>query len=208
MAYLQGTSIDRTVYLTLADVPAVGILYTAVTVQVKKQGQNSFTTKVLLGSDWIEFGAGKYGLRFTPNDSDTVGDFTFTLAGAAFDNFLYDEFTIEPAPPNLVPGPAPQQCIVSGTIATQSATPPSREPLKIVAYPAQFPAKYATTMLASDPVWTFADALGNFSLALVRKSVVVIEIKRTGIRAQITVPDSPSANLLDLLPPFTIDYSL
>lgn len=208
MAYLQGLAADRTIYLTLADVPAIGVPYSAVSGKIKKQGANIYSTWPVTALNWFELGGGQYSVAFSPNDTDTLGDLTYTLSSTLFDNFIYDEFTIEPAPPSYSPGPLPQQCIVSGNLANLSAVPPQREPLKIVAYPTQFPAKFGSTLLAADAVWTFADALGNFSLALVQNSVVIIEIKRTGIRAQITVPQSSTANLVDLLPPFVVDYSL
>lgn len=208
MAYLQGLAADQTVYLSLDGYPSEGILYTAVTVQIKKQGHSSRSTKTLVSADWVEVGNGVYSIVFSPSDMDTVGDFTFTLAGDDFDNFTFGEFTVEPAPLNVTLGPLPQQCIVTGNLATLSAVAPQREPIKIVAYPTQFPAKFSNTILTGDAVWTFADALGNFSLALVQNSVVIIEIQRTGVRAQITIPASDSANLIDLLPPFAIDYTV
>lgn len=207
----------RTAYLTLADVPATGVAYTDVVVKIKKQGHTSFTTKVLSSSDWVNLGGGLYSLSFSVGDMDTPGDFTYTLTSSEFDNFVYDEFTIPAVSSSGGGGGSggggdslslPEQCIVTGNIATLSSLPPFAEPLKIVAYPSRFPAKYSKTILTSDAVWTFADSLGNFSLGLVRKSVVIIEIKRTGIRAQITIPDNATANLMDLLPPFTVDYSL
>jgi hypothetical protein len=208
MGYIQASIVDRTVYLSLVNVPATGVPYTAITVAIKKQGQSSFTTKTLVSADWVELGNGLYSIVFSAIDTDTVGDFTFTIAGAAFDNQVFNEFTIEPAPAPGSPVPLPQQCIVSGNVANISALPPSREPLKIVAYLPSFPAKYNGTILIGDSPYTFADAYGNFSLALVRNSTVIIEIKRAGIRAQITIPDAPTANITDLLPPFATDYSL
>jgi hypothetical protein len=209
MAYLQGAIADRTVYLTLADVPATGLLYTDVTVQIKPQGQPSLTTKTLQSSDWIELGQGKYSLVFSALDMSAVGDFTFTITGSLFDNFVYDEFTIEPAPAGGSGLTLPQQCVVSGNIANLSALPPSYgEPIKVVAYPSQFPAKYSGTILVGRAVWTYIDAYGNFSLPLVQNSVVIFTIKGAGIRAQITIPQSDTANILDLLPAFNIDYSL
>lgn len=203
----QGSSESRTIYLALADVPALGVIYTNVVVNFKKQGQSTFTTKVLVSADWVELGGGLYSITFSPTDNDTLGDFTYTLAGPDFDNFLYDSYSVMAATPGASPTPPPTQCIVSGNIANQSALAPQH--IKIVARPAAFPAKYGSTILAADAVWTYADALGNFSLALVRKSVVMLSIERTGIRSvQITVPDSPTASLVDLLPPFENDYSL
>jgi hypothetical protein len=206
MAYIQAQITNRTVYLTLADVPATSLLYTDVTVNIKKSGQTAFTPKVLASTDWVNLGNGLYTLVFSALDMDTLGDFTFVLSSSLFDNFIYDEFTIEPAP---IPGVAPTlptQCIVTGTVVNQMALPPRL--LKVTARPAQFPAKDAGVLLAGDIVWTFLDAYGNFSLPLIKNSVVIIEIERTGIRAQITIPDAPTANITDLLPPISTDYSL
>lgn len=207
MSYPQAAISSRTVYLALNDVPALGVPYTDLTVRYKKQGQTSMTLKILTGSDWVELGGGLYSLSFSANEMDTVGGFTYTLESGAtlFNNFLYDEFTIEAVAAGTT-APLPQQCVIYGNLANQSALAPQH--IKIVARPVQFPARYAQTILAADAVWTYADAYGDFTLSLVRNSVCIIEIERTGIKAQITVPDSPTANLIDLLPAFAADYTL
>lgn len=207
MAYIQYSTAYRTVYLTLADTPATGVAHSAVAVMYKKSGQAVWTTKTLTLSDWSELGGGMYSIRFSASEMNTTGDFTFTLNGPAFDNFVYDEFTIEPSLAGFIPQPTiPSQCVVSGFVAGSNGLPPSM--IKIVARPVQLPARHGNMIVTGDVVWTFADAYGNFSLPLIRGSTVLIQIERTGVRAQITVPDAPAANLLDLLPPISIDYSL
>jgi hypothetical protein len=208
MAYVQSAPASRTLYCTLADVPVANILYSDVTVGIKKQGATAFTPKILAPADWVNLGGGLYSIQFAPTETDTVGDFTYVPTSILFDNIIYDSFTIEPPPPAGSPTVLPNQCIISGNIANITALAPSQEPLKIVFYPPQFPAKSAQTILAADAAWTFADAYGNFTLPAIQGSTVIVVIKRCGIRAQITVPMSPSANLIDLLPPFVIDYSL
>jgi len=205
MAYIQGQASSRTVYLSLLDVPATTVQYTDVTVQYKKAGSQVLATKVLVASDWLNIGNGIYSINFSPTDMDTVGDFTFFLTSSLFDNFLYDEFTIEPAT-TPIQAPLPSQCIVSGTIVNQSGLPP--RPVKVVARPAAFPAQSGQNIMSADAVFTYVDAYGNFSLALVRNSVVIVEVERAGIRAQINVPDSPTANLIDLLPPLPNVYPI
>lgn len=206
MAYIQGTQSNRAIYLTLADVPATTVAYTDVTIQYVKSGQTSYVPKTLTSAQWIVLGNGVYKIVFTATEMDTLGDFLYTITGAKFDNIVYDEFTIEPAPAGSQTV-LPNQCIVSGTVFNQSALPP--QSVKIVARPAQFPAKDGNNILTADAVWTYADAYGNFSLPLIQNSVALIYIERAGIRgAQITVPASPSANMIDLLPPIVIDYSI
>ena len=208
MSYIQSAPASRTLYGTLADIPATNVAYTDVAIAIKKAGDLAFTPKVLTSADWINLGNGLYSINFLPADTSTVGDFTYTANSLLFDNIIYDEFTIIPPPPASPPTVLPSQCIISGNIANIMALPTSREPLKIVFYPPQFPAEFAQTILAADAAYTFADAYGDFSLPAVQGSTIIVEIKRCGIRAQITVPMSPSANLIDLLPPFVIDYSL
>src|SRR5262249_55164397 len=156
-------------------------------------GQTDFSTKVLSSSDWAELGNGLYSLRFSSADTNVVGDFTFTLASAKFDNFVYDEFEVEAQPEGVEVPNNPQQCLVSGSIENIAAASPTGEPLKVVVYQPSFPAKSNKLIISADPVYTFVDSQGNFSLALVRNATLIVEIKRCGIRAQITVPDAPTA---------------
>jgi hypothetical protein len=204
MAYLQNQGADRTVYLTKVDVPATTVTYADITVKYKKNGQSVFTTKTVTPSEWVNLGNGIYTLRFTASEMDTTGDFLFTVEGPLFDNFIYDEFTIEPAPAGSGPAVLPGICVVSGAVRNVQNLNPQL--LKIVFRPVEFPARYNMTMIAADAIVTFPDAYGNFSVQLIRGSVVIVEIERAGIRSQITVPDAASANLLDLLPPFAVDY--
>ena len=207
MAYIQATSGDRTVYLSLVDVPAASVGYTDVTVRYKKNGSSGFSVKTMTSADWINLGQGMYTLRFSSNELDTLGNFTFTVAGPLFDNFIYDEFTIEPAPSGaFVPAP-PMTCVVSGTVKTVGGVAPQQ--LKVVARAANFPATYGDNLVSADTVWTYADSLGNFSMNLVQGATLLIDIERVGIRAvQIRVPFAPTANLIDLMPPIPIDYSI
>lgn len=201
MAYTQSQVASRTVYLTLVGDPAISIEYTDLVVKIKKANQNTLTTKTLVPTDWVNLGEGLYTIKFSASETNIPGEFVFTLTGTGFDNFVLDQFTIQPG--NAVITPA--QCVVTGSVFNQSALPPQN--LKIVARPVQFPAKVGQNILAADAVYTYPDSQGNFTLVLVRNSVVMIEIERCGIKAQVTVPDAESANLLDLLPEFAVDYS-
>ena len=54
---------------------------------------------------------------------------------------------------------------------------------------------------------TVTDAYGKFSVSLVRNAIVIVTIERAAVRNQVTIPDAPTADLLNLLPPFNNDYS-
>lgn len=211
MAYVQSTVVYRSIYLTLANAPATGLTYAQISCQYKKSGGGSFVTKVLGPSDWTEYGDGIYSVKFLATDVDTVGDFTFTLGSipsspVLFDNLVFDEFTIIPPPSNVPAVVLPKQCIVSGTLSNQSALPPINT--KLVFRPKLFPAEYGSTLIVADPLYTYTDAYGNFSIALVQGSVVLVDIERAGIRGvQFTVPNSTTANFLDLIPPIPNDFT-
>src|SRR5574343_1346266 len=95
MAYIQNSIAYRTVYLTLADIPATAIAYNAFVLEYKKSGQAGWSVKTMTALDWTNLGDVMYSVRFSAADMNTLGDFTFKLTGVGFDNFVYDEFKVE-----------------------------------------------------------------------------------------------------------------
>ena len=137
-------------------------------------------------------------IRFNTMDSNTVGDFFYTLSATQFDNFLYDEFTIEP--PGITPAPPAGFCAVSGNVLTAGNTIPSN--CRVTFRPLQFPLSVGNSVVTADAIVTYPDINGNFTVNLVQGVTMVVEIQRTGIRAQITIPMTSSATLASLLPAF------
>lgn len=199
---LQGSLTERNLYLTLAGLPAVDIDPGDVVCEYRKTAQPAFVTKTLDSSTWVNLGGGYYVLKFLPSETDTVGDFIYRLTSVEFDNFTNEQFEIDPVPEGLVV-PPPDICIVTGFIKTIAGETPALT--RILARPVEFPSKYGLNILNADKIVAIPDYSGQFQLKLVRGSVVVVEIERAAIRHQITVPDAPTANLIDLLPPFPID---
>jgi len=201
---LQGQLTERTYLLKLSNVPVTGIVFGAVTVKLKKFGDVAFATKTMTAPDWVELGNGYYTLKLSPTDMDTVGTIAILVSGLAFDAPAMDQFSVDPVTiPVLAAGP--DLCVLSGTVKNLSGLSPIQT--KVVVRPVEFPAKYGLNVLAADATWTYLDAYGTFSLALVQGSTVIVEIERAAIRHQINIPYTPTANLLDLLPPFVVDYS-
>lgn len=201
--YFQDVATERTVYLELAGVAATAILPTQVTCKIKKAGQVSFDTKVLNSLTWINLGSGYYTIKFSADDMSRVGSFIYTLAGAGFDNFAFDEFTVLPVQDYSVR----DKCIVYGQFVGISGNNPG-DLIKITATPVEFPAKYRNRILAAGAVYTFLDHEGKFQLPLLRGTVCLIEVPRAGIRHQVQIPDTPSADIQDILPPFAVDYTV
>ena len=202
MSVLQGSMVERNLFLTLGGLPALNVDPLNVVAKTRKTGQTAFATKVLDNTNWINLGGGFYILKFSPNETNTVGYFIYTLSGVDFDNFNYEEFTIEPVPEGLVV-PPPDTCIITGYVKNITGKTPDLA--KIMVRPVEFPAKYGQNIINADRITTVPDYSGQFQLELIRGAIVVIEIERAGIRHQITVPDTPAANLVDLLPAFAMD---
>jgi len=201
--YYQDASSERTVLLSLAGTPVSGILPANVICKIKKTDQTAFTTKVLTALNWVNLGSGYYSIRFSAEDMSRTGSFVYTLTGVGFDNFAYDEFVILPSP-NTV---EKDICVVTGQIVDIRSVN-STVPIKVSMRPVEFPAKYKNKMVAAATIYTYLDSEGKFSLSILRGVICIVEIPRVGIKHQITIPDVATADLISLLPPFAIDYSI
>lgn len=198
----QGKPTERNVYLTMDDEPVTGISPNSVELHYRKEGQYTFTTKPLSNSNWEEVGDGTYVIKFTAQEMDTAGYFFYTLVSGEFNNFLYDEFTIESTSP---PGGGtvasePQVCVVRGTIRNVGGSPSGRHS-RILARPVEFPTSINGNLISADAQWVYPNSDGSFQFSLIQGSTVIFEIERTGIRAQVVIPTKPMANIVDLLPP-------
>lgn len=201
-SYFQDVASERTVFLSLAGTPSVAVLHSDLVCNTKKAGHNSFSSKVLNLENWINLGNGYYTIRFSAADMSKVGSFVYTLAGSEFDNFAYDEFSILAAADTTVA----DKCIVTGKFINLAGNMASQ--IKVSARAVDFPAKTGNRIVAADTICTTLSSDGSFQLSLLRGATVIIEVPRAGIRHQIVIPDTPSAELTSLLPPFAVDYSL
>lgn len=197
MSAYQGRPWETNVYLSLLTVPATAVTIADIVVRYRKFGASTFTVRTLSPADWVNVGDGFYVLRWPAVFVDTLGKFTYTIAGTVFDNFLYDEFEVDPVP--LALNVAPELCVISGNIADIGGKPGVGQLVR--AHLVSYPASAGTSVIAVDAVTTVPDYFGNFQIPLVQGKTVIIEIERTAIRYQLVVPAQSSANLLDLLPP-------
>jgi len=80
-----GVATDVAVTLLDTSSQAVNnVLHSEVTVQYRRSGQTSYTTKTLLAGEWAEVGDGVYLLTFTDGELSTPGSFRFLVMGTAF----------------------------------------------------------------------------------------------------------------------------
>jgi hypothetical protein len=201
-AYFQDNPSERSFYLTKAGVPSLSIPATAVTCMIKKAGQTVFSAKAVTSSNWVNLGDGYYTLRFSGDDLSRVGNFIYKLTGPNFDNFLYDEFTILAGEDVTVK----DKCVIKGQFIGLNGD--AAQQIKVTARMVEFPAVSSGRIVSGDTVYTFLDSQGKFEMSLLRGSTALIEVPRAAIRSQIVVPDTATANLVDLLPPFAIDFTV
>jgi len=197
MSAIKNQSFESNVYLTLAGVPALGLINTDITVNFKKFKSDTLTLKSVATGDFVELGDGFYVLKWLPTEMNVEGKFFYTLESTGFDNFLFEEFDIITAPLGAVS--FPDKCIINGNIVDIGGNPDQDRLIEI--RPVFFPGASGSSIISAKPVTSIPDALGNFSIALVRNQTVKIEIKTAGIRHQIDIPDQSTASLIDLLPP-------
>lgn len=191
----------ESVFQLLADVgyglqPIEGIAYDQVTVRLKKSGLG-FVTRNLLSAEWVDRGNGFYSIIWTDSDMDTEGSLAFTV-DYPYQVSSYIEFMQVVPSPMYIDNASPY-CVVSGNIVDIGGAPDVYQ--HIVFRPPHVPVKSGVSLVSSNLIRTTTDAFGNFTVKLLRGAKVMVEIERAGIRYLITVPNQPSALILDLLPP-------
>ena len=91
-----GVATDVAVTLLDASNNAVNnVLFTDVTVQIRKPGQTAFFTKTLLAGEWTEVGDGIYLVTFTDGELSSAGNFRFLVTGASFSRHERDILIVD-----------------------------------------------------------------------------------------------------------------
>jgi hypothetical protein len=197
IVYQSAPSVEFLIYLELAASPVVGALITDLTVQKWAPGEAAFLPIIAANMTLTELSGGYYSLLIEAEDIwQAFGEHVLQIQGVAFDNI---ERRIDVVAPPLNAFVEPELCIVSGNIVDIGGNPGMNQNLRF--NPVGVPAQSGQSLLTSDKIQTVPDALGNFSVKLIRGQTVVVELERTGIRHQIVVPDQETALILDLLPP-------
>ena len=187
---------STTVRLTLSGAPVAGVPVGALTLKVWKPGETVFLPRTLAAPEWVEIGDGFYAILWTDDDMDTLGEFRFFLTGAPFDP-VTGAFDVEPAPFETLASPA--VCVISGNVFDLGGQPVQN--VALVFRPLKLPSVINTSFVATGLIRATPDAYGNFSVALLRKASVLVELEPAGLRAQFTVPDQETALLVDVIPP-------
>lgn len=192
----QGRVWETNLVLLSSGTPATGLTFSDLTVQYRKMGDTSLTTKTLVAEDFVEIGGGLYVLKWSEEDMNTLGSFYFTITGAGFDGVTREIEIFAATVGSLI---SPTSCIITGNISDLGGDP--GQGAEVMFRLAKRPSANTNAFILAEPVRTNPDVYGTFSVVLVRGVKVVVEIPKAGLRHLIEVPDQESANLIDLLPP-------
>jgi hypothetical protein len=93
---------------------------------------------------------------------------------------------------------APAICVVSGNVCDIGGSPTPG--VEIIFRPIKLPAVKTGNLIVGSPIRTIPDAYGAFSISMVQGMGATVEIEQAGLKAQIMIPATATANLIDLLP--------
>lgn len=180
-------------------VPALGVTYDLLNVKASKNG-GPFVEKEVTEEGWRDLENGYYSILWNESDMDTMGEFYWVMDIPSLSVGFRGSFDVDPAPFYLdVTAPT---CVVTGNIVDIGGDPLALNTLSF--RPRNVPGVAGQSLMASGHIRTNTDAYGNFSVKLLRSAIVLVEIENAGIRHLITVPDEPTAALIDLLPPIPL----
>lgn len=178
-----------------------GLGQTDVQVEYRREGETSFTIKVLAPGDWIGLGNGVYQVSFTATELQTVGSFTFVVKGQpaltpAINLFVGQAQVVTSATSTAASLPV---CTVTGNLLDASGSPVEGAGIsaRFIGSPVIVGGS-ASVGLSTESVGTQSDANGFFVLTLIRGGRFEVVIPDINYRRIMTVPASASASLFSI----------
>ena len=199
MTILQGRPTESNILvLDGSNNPVPGLIFSDFVVRYRKATDAAFGPKTLTVDNLIPVSDGWYRLLWDSAEVAVLGPLLIEVAssgGTPFPTFYKEESVV----PNTLTGLAdPQLCIISGNIVDIAGS--AAVGAKIGFNPVTGQITTGDSFLRTTTENTVPDALGNFSIALVRNAQVRVRIDEAGINFVFTVPDQETALLKDLLP--------
>lgn len=196
MNVFQGQPLTVLLFLSSSGTGVPALLAADIVMHWWKAGLANVPVRPILSTELVELGGGYYSLTLPKEDLDKLGALYMKFSGTGFD-IVEKEFYVEPTPLAFLA--SENTCIVSGNTVDLAGRLLSGK--EIVFRPVDAPNAVGPSLVNFDRVITYTDAMGNFSVSLLRGATAIVDIKEAGLRAQFVVPDQSMALLLDLLPP-------
>lgn len=198
---LQNTSSSITVYLESSPgTPVTGLTFSDVLVDLKKEGESSFSAKVLDGLNFVEIGGGTYDIVLSASETDTLGNMYARVTGATVLTALVSVYVAATVPVNPTSSLSVGTTALFGYIVGLNGQPVSGAAVsaRVLSTPSIGYAGAEEYVMTTSLVTTKSGTDGFFSLSLVTGADVDVYISATNYRRTLKVP-STSQNIFDIL---------
>jgi len=176
--------------------PVTGLVGGDLTLATRRPGGTGLTVRTILSGDLTEIGGGYYLLWLPPAETALLGALVYRITAASALP-VYAALSVDPQPLAFLSSPL--MCVVTGNIVQLGGAVADATQITFRAQrlPAQAPNQ---SLISSKLLTTWSDALGNFSIALLRGATVHVEVPECGLRGQFVVPNLASQTLMALVP--------
>lgn len=190
------------VTLFIADIagdPAIGLVDTDVTADIKKEGAGGFTAHALTALNWTELGGGFYEVDLALLDTDTLGNLYVRVQGATIRTSLTSAYVVAAAPVNPPTVTPPGVVAVFGYVYHPDASPlvGASVSARILGTPTVLHPGSEGLVVSQDLIATRTDSDGFFTLNLISGSSVDFIISSAGYRRTFLVPGI-ATNVFDI----------
>lgn len=190
----ENTAGNVTVILTLSasGLPAPGIAYTALTVELSKAG-GAFAAKSMSALDWTEIGNGVYTLALGAADTTALGRLIVTVNAATVNQFVAEVEVVNAA--DASSAVEILTCVVSGYVMGLDGEPMVNQGVwaRLLGVTWQ-----GSIGIGDGVVATKTNQNGQFFLNLARLAEVQIDIPAMNFSRLLTVPNSAAADLFTI----------
>jgi hypothetical protein len=192
----QNTNTSITVFIELAaGGAATGLLFSAVTAQLKKEGEASFSAFTLSGSNFTDLSNGFYEIDLTSTNTNTLGNLYLSLTGPTIKTQLVTVYVAVSG--SITPSPAVPSTSTTNVYGyikdlTGTSVLGASVSAKILSMPAFVPSGSVNVGVTTSLISTKTDSSGYFSLTLLEGMAVDVTISSLNYRRTIVVPASDS----------------
>jgi hypothetical protein len=194
----QGKSVEIFFQMvnSTTQVGVTGLLYSNLTLATRRPGGSGLTVRTILAPDLTEIGGGYYLLNLPVAETALLGTLVYRITAASASP-AYGSMQVDPQPLAFLQSPT--MCVVTGNIVQLGGAVADATQITFRAQhlPAQGPNQ---SLISSKLLTTWSDAVGNFSVALLRGATVHVEVPDCGLRGQFVVPQLSSQTLTALVP--------
>src|ERR1035437_8729540 len=172
----KGQALEVFLFLSSSGTGVPGLLFSDVVLHWWKHGLGNVPVRPILTEEWVELGNGYYVFTLPAVDVDQLGELYMNFTGTGFDP-VKKEYFVEPTSIAFLATTA--GCIISGNTLDLAGRLLAGK--QVVFRPVDAPNAMAGSLISFERIVTFTDALGNFSVNLLRGATAIVEIQDAGL---------------------------